>query len=65
MHCIQPGDDVTHNGYPLGKLKAIRTCLVNGAQTGIVQIHGHVAGTPATIPMHELKRDTRYTEAAL
>lgn len=62
---IKVGDDVTHNGYPLGTLITTRQCIGNGQSFGLVQIHGHADAALAQIPMHELKRDVRHTEAAL
>ena len=62
---IDIGDDVTHNGYPIGILTAIRTDLGNGRKIGLVQIHDHADAAPSAIALHELKRDVRHTEAAL
>lgn len=62
---LQIGDDVTHNGYPLGTLAAIRTDLSHGGKIGLVQIHDHADEAPSPIALHELKRDVRHTEAAL
>ena len=62
---INIGDDVTHNGYPLGTLIATRQCIGNAQIFGLVQIHGHADAAPSPIPMHELRRDVQHTEAAL
>ena len=62
---INPGDDVTHNGYSIGKLIIITLCPGNGQSFGLVRLHCHGEAKLAQIPMNELKRDTRHTEAAL
>lgn len=62
---IKIGDDVTHDGYPVGTLIEVRPCIGNGESFGMVRIHGHADAALCQIPMHELKRDVRHTEAAL
>lgn len=62
---IEIGDDVTHNGYPVGTLVAIRPCIGNGQNFGMVRIHGHADAAPSPIAMTELRRDVQHTEAAL
>jgi hypothetical protein len=62
---IKIGDDVTHTGYPLGTLIEVRPCIGNGESFGLVRIHGHTGDAPTAIPMRELRRDVRHTEAAL
>ncbi|WP_155837560.1 hypothetical protein [Herminiimonas sp. CN] len=65
MTHIKISDDVTHNGYPVGTLVEIRPCIGNGQRFGMVRIHDHADAKPSAIPMLELKRDVRHTEAAL
>ena len=62
---IEIGDDVTHDGYPIGTLIGIRPCIGNGQDFGMVRIHGHADEVPSPIAMAELRRDVRHTEAAL
>lgn len=63
MDDLKLGDDVTHNGYPVGTLIEVRPCIGNGESFGMVRIHNHAEPNP--IAMRELRRDVRHTEAAL
>lgn len=61
---IKIGDDVTHNGYPIGTLKEVRNNIANGEKFGMVQLHGYPESNPQSIPMIELTMDAIQKAAA-